>query len=294
MTSAPHCPHPRTGLVWLKSVSTLYTALSSNVVREICWYLQPFTLLAWVTETTIAAFDFDHMCLLPSSPLSSPIQSDWNSRWCVLDSERLILCGGSNECNSHLVLSEAWKTAYLIHRNGHVRPLPLMQYGHFSCGVVTWKGNPHVFGSFGGYGGNKAENIDINAENWEFSGEMNKTRSSFTPVIWRNSVFLCGGYRNETIETYNGTEFCLLSVKLPEGTNTLVCVIDDSIVILTGNYLTTLSKPTDEFLKTEKKHRTCPLYLYQAPMVFRGAMVNVTEDRVLRYSLETGELLESV
>lgn len=89
-------PHPSTVLLWTKSLSLL--PLSLNILREICAYFQPFALLVWLSPTSIASFDFHHQQLCTAQPLSSPIQCDWNSRWAVIDSERVVVCGGSNDC----------------------------------------------------------------------------------------------------------------------------------------------------------------------------------------------------
>lgn len=162
--------------------------------------------------------------------------------------------------------------------------------GRFSCGVVVWKQEIYVFGSFGGTGRSNGEKQRIGGV-WELVGDMSRPRSSFTPVVWTNSIYLCGGYRNDTIEVYDGTSIRLLHIKLSEGTNTLCCLSRSSLLILTSSYLTILSKQETELVKEEKKHRTCPLYLYQAPMCLGEVVLNLTEEKVMKYSLETGELL---
>lgn len=162
--------------------------------------------------------------------------------------------------------------------------------GRFSCGVVVWKQDIYVFGSFGGSGRSNGEKERI-GEAWELVGDMNMPRSSFTPAVWTNSIYLCGGYRNDTIEVYDGTSIRLLPIKLPEGTNTLCCLSRTSLLILTSSYRIVLSKQGTELVKEENKHKTCPLYLYQAPMCLGEVVLNLTEEKVMKYSAETGDLL---
>lgn len=188
-------------------------------------------------------------------------------------------------------MSEAWKSAYIVHRSGLVKELKDMIYGRFSCGVVVWKKAVYVFGSFGGDGANKAEKGNLGGKEWKLVGEMHRPRSSFTPAVWLDSAFLCGGYRNNTIEAFDGEAIRLLDLQLPEGTNTLCCLHSSSLAVMTSHYLVLLSKRGTEVEKEEKRHSICALYLYQAPVLFGEALVNVTEDKVLKYSIETGESL---
>lgn len=91
-------PHPSTILLWVKPLYSFLQPLSLNILREVCAYFQPFALLAWLSHDSIASFDFHHQQLCIPQPLSIAIQCDWNSRWAVIDSERIVICGGSNEC----------------------------------------------------------------------------------------------------------------------------------------------------------------------------------------------------
>jgi len=90
-------PHPSTVLLWARPLCPVQS-LSLNILREVCAYFQPFALLAWLSSTSVASFDFHHQQLCTAQPLSVSIQCDWNSRWAVIDSERVVICGGSNEC----------------------------------------------------------------------------------------------------------------------------------------------------------------------------------------------------
>ena len=82
--------------------------------------------------------------------------------------------------------------------------LPDMLNGRYAHGIVVWKRAVHVFGSWLRNEGQLCESFDITA--WTALPKMFHMRAYFTPVVWQEAVYLCGGHIN-TIEVYDGVSY---------------------------------------------------------------------------------------
>jgi hypothetical protein len=93
MAERPAAFHdPRVCLFWTHPLS-VFSPLCTNLIREICSYLNPSLYLVSVREDNIRFFDVHTMQLGQSVPLERKI-GVMNSSWAVVDEGRLVLCGG--------------------------------------------------------------------------------------------------------------------------------------------------------------------------------------------------------
>lgn len=246
-------------------------------------------MIYWVTSREIRSFDVSTLQSSPQVQLNSAIQANTNSRWAVVDANRLVLCGGGN-CELYVVLT-LFNTAYFLSRTGSVQVLPYMKYGHNSPGVIVWKQQVLVFGSYHGEG-RECEGLSLAASHWRSLPQLHARRYGFTPAIWQKAVYLCGGLCSHTIEVYDGVSIRLLVLTLPEDSCTMACVSGDLLVVFNDHYLSILSKPEtgdDPVIAVKPRQgewaqsQTHPL-LWEGVVYYFGKPPNGQEE-VLKYPL---------
>jgi len=151
----------------------------------------------------------------------------------------------------------ALKSAYTITRAaGIVQDLPNMLNGHASHGTVAWRGGVLVFCSSAEQGERKCERLGLKEMSWELLPELNQPRHDFTPAVWRNAVYLCGG-GPPSIEVFDGHSMQVLSLELMDKGEMWTCASDSSLYIFSTNHVSTVFKPADSTtlrLKWEKTH----------------------------------------
>ena len=169
-----------------------------------------------------------------------------------------------------------------------------MLHGRNAGGVVMWQGDAYVFGSCRGSGVSTGESIALPQGQWRSLPNMHKPRFSFTPTIWRNSIYLCGGWECDSAEVFDGISMRLLTLKLPETGRTLSCLHGSSLLLFTYNYLTVLSlhADSDEVQVTSKQHSKYYPDSNTSP-VLRGDLFFFHFGKVCRCSAEDGEPLIS-
>lgn len=255
--------------------------------------------LYWITEKSIQSFDVRTEHLRPPVQLSTTIQADLNSRWAVVDNARVVLCGGGQaETKESLARSghmEPRKTAYMLGTTGKVEALPDLKYGHESPGVIVWKNAVLVFGSQRGPGGRKCESLTLTGFSWETLTEMHKRRHGFTPAIWRNEVYLCGGAHNCTVEVFDGVSIKVLEIRFPEGIQCMACVRGDTLVVLSVNYQFVLSRTqgNEAPIYHHKTRRGKGAQSYTLPVLWNEVIYSFDEDGdICKYSAETGNIID--
>ena len=277
--------------LWMRWNDSVYARLGGNVMRETCLYLSNPPPLVCLTKQTIHFYDFFHMKFSLSTPLPRPIFLS-NSSYTLLPSDSLIVCGGSShQCT--LYPDHILKIAFLVHFTGEIEDLPDMKYPRNNSGIIFWQDKIHIFGSFHGKKRTTSEYFDGN--NWKITGNMHYPRSFFTPVAWK-TLFLCGGETTGTIESFDGLNFDLLPLLLPEKCSTLTCFNGkNALIVLTTSHISTISKQTStDKYKIEviprKKGSFCAVFTLP---VYRNEVVfNVEGDLVARYELIDGNRVE--
>lgn len=119
-----------------------------------------------------------------------------------------------------------------------------MLSGHRSCGVQMWREAVYVFGSHVTEGEKKSECLQLRDLVWTALPDMHAPRSCFTPAVWRNAIYLCGGTGNDTVEVWDCHSMTLWSLKLPALNITLSCATDNQLLMLSSDYLIFLTEST--------------------------------------------------
>lgn len=245
---------------------------------------------ASVTEGHVSIFSGFNQRMEPAA-LQSALRLSEGSRWQALDSEHVFVCGGgNNNIQSDKLPSSPW--AWLVFKSGLVQDLPNMSGGHCYPGLLLWKSAMNVFG---GYPTNPAtetgrlcERFMMNYGKWEMLPALYQMRYCFNPVLWQRAAYICGGFTT-SIEVFNGTAFTLLTLQLPEKDSpTIACCRGGDLVILSHSNIVVLSPN----LGLERKLR--PRSILQSnktgmPALFGELLVIVSESRVFKYSLITGQ-----
>jgi len=147
-----------------------------------------------------------------------------------------------------------------------------MRRGHADHGIVTWCGGVLVFGSSATKGGRICERLDLNEMSWELLPELNQSRHDFTPTVWMNAVYLCGG-GPASIEVFDGHSMHLLSLKLKDKGEMWTCASSSSLYIFSVRHFSTVSKSVNsttltlKWKYTDKKH-----HIKSTPVMWRGKM----------------------
>lgn len=262
-------------------------------------FLQPEVAgISWVTASTIQWFDACSFQLYPQVELSSRIQANIASSWATVDKQTVILCGGGTD--PFEPSSDVWKSAYLLSKSGRVTSLPDMNFSHGYPGVIVWNGKVLVFGSYWEQGAKECERFRLTGTAWETLPQMHKQRCSFTAAVWQESVYLCGGQYNCTMERFDGASIHLLGFSLPEGTVSMACVNRDTLLIFTSCYLVILSisENQDNPLMRLKQRKgeiaqaSSPPLLWNDVVYSFGIPSMSRTEHVLRYSAENGNSLD--
>jgi hypothetical protein len=288
--------NPRVLLIWLKASATIYARLSRNIIREISPYFNPFPTLVWVNEDNILLCDLGSKRILPPRRFKNRyqktfIQRNEGSRWTLLDANRVIISGGGCEVSAGLryyTVGEPWTSAYVLCTTGQeARVLPTMLSGHCDHGLIVWKDAVLVFGSSSRPEGVKCESLQLTASQWTFLPELYQPRWDFTPVIWQEAVFLCGGMCS-LIEMFNGVTINVLKLNLLQFGKAVACTQGENLLILTSKHLTTLSKSRK---LTNMGHGRISINARANPVCYGGVIYQFYGKELHMFSATEGEEL---
>ena len=184
-----------------------------------------------------------------------------------------------------LYIDNVLKTALLLHMTGEVESLPDMLFPHNNPGLVMWHRAIHVFGSYAGPGTTKSELMSINGtRTWSQLPDLHSARALFTPVVFLNSIYLCGGYKNNSIECFTGTEMRLLDIHLPEHEVAITCVCGEFMVILQSGYFIYLFLNSENQLQmTTKPIQPYNYHAYSNPVFYHEQILSVLSNCVETY-----------
>jgi len=157
-----------------------------------------------LSHSHIAFFDFDTMNSGPAVKLDRSVSVGYQSLWAVVGPSQVFLCNVSN------------RRSYLVSGDGQVVSTPDTLFTHTDGGIVMWKAAIHLFGGSAKSQGTSSERLSLSLSHWCKLPNMYESRFQFTPVVWRNSVYLCGGGDSRTVEVFDSYSFRLMYFLLPE------------------------------------------------------------------------------
>ena len=270
-------------LIWAHDCCPLFGRLSRNLLREISEFLVSHSLV-WVFENQLAYLNHRALRLDVAIPLTLTLETE-EASWLLVNEVKVLVCGGKAEGGSAL------KCAYEVYHTGTVQVLPDMNCGRSYCGLVMWQRAVYAFGSFHVSGGTTCERLSSLEPAWQEVGEMLKRRAQFTPVIWQEAVFLCGGFpHNSSVERYDGRFRLVLDLK--QGDNAVSCVCGDTLVVLTSHYLSLVSFQEGSYRLETRQHRPCSVYPRAGVLVMDNMIVTLYWNQVFRNSLQDGRRLD--
>lgn len=156
-----------------------------------------------------------------------------------------------------------------------------------------------AFGSYSEQTGRECEGLQLGDSHWETLPKMHKSRYSFTPALWLEAVYLCGGW-NRTVEVFDGVSMRLLDISLPEGTGSMACAYGNKLLVFTRKYFVTLSKLENdqEFDVSVKRRESEGTHSFASPIQWNGVMICFGyplpqgPERIYKYSTENGNSLD--
>jgi hypothetical protein len=183
----PRSPQdPRLALLWFKPLRSALSALSLNLIREICSFLSPSARIIDVGSNYIRYFDIYAQQWKPSVRLSCSIPGfKYSARWLVLADGRAMYTGGQDTGRGLL------RGTYAVESTGQVRAEALMQQGRAYHGFVQWKQRLLVFG--GGYDPKECESLQFShLQPWEPLPAMPHGHTFCSTCVHRDIIYLCG------------------------------------------------------------------------------------------------------
>ena len=248
----------------------------------------PCQELTCCTNRRMLRFDFSSRDWHKSIMLSRYIQYIECSRCIPYSSELLAVCGLSeNEL----------RCCCLVDRQGVVESLPNNVYGRGYAGLVVCEGLLYAFGGWSPSSCNinlalslkSAERIRPKIDShWLELPNMSIGHSCFNPVLWLDSIFLCGGNTN-AIEVFHpeSLSYSLLAWRLPEGLGPALAVQNDrTLIVVTSNALSLVHPSL--LLQSVAHERNYP-YSNAYPTLHEGGIYFTQEIKWMALDSQTGE-----
>lgn len=214
----------KSGLLWVRSSSTLFKALSLNVCREICEYLSRFPTLIGIQDAEIQLY-----CPLTGSKRSIPAPQLPSQCLYTLISTNSVLClGGQPVTSQALILG--------IHRKKVIKLTIEMSEARFWPGVIQYGPVTYVFG-----GKDTASRAKVTSEcfsastsQWRPVPRMSFARVAFSPCLFANEIYLPeANSHRKPFEVFNPSTqlYSRLPIYIvePRFLGSVACVVADSL-----------------------------------------------------------------
>ena len=263
----------RVHIFWVKQCSHMYASCSRNVLREVATYLRECFRLVYISDDhKLLAFD----CKTHSSSLLYTFthcqRSDFEG-YTLIDNYRLIMCGGLDSPNS-----KQHTGAFLLDiRTSTLGKLPPMTTARrYSPGMVCERSRVYVFGGTAHTGlgttdtsdlARTGEALQLLGENWGMlEGRMSNTRVYFSPCLFEDRIYLCGGGVSYEVDIcYEGL---ISSLALSLLDNDSVAVVHSKqLLFISQNCTTRLGGASEQH--QERKFR---LVTKAAPVLYKDTL----------------------
>jgi len=218
--------------------------LSTNVLREVCAYLQDL-LYPCISKSKLTLWN-----LVTGQAATTTLSRSFNSGtvYCLYQ-PNAVLCVGDDSANSRVFSMSL--------PSGALTPFPSMEVERAWAGIIAWKSHVYVFGGYNDMSCEEAEKFHIPSRQWIRLPRMSTSRLAFTPLLYKGLFLLIssapGAQPVETFsplsETYETLNVCISGV----GNNGTVSFIkeDEVWVVCYGGSLIRW-KPTDPSYRLSK------------------------------------------
>lgn len=230
---AAYLSEERRAKVWLLHIKHTRGSrgnLSRNILREVCSFLHPITLLVHVTESYIRSFDFRRGAWKQQCPLHFHIKADSGSRWVVLKNGSVFICGGGRPAG--------WNTAYIV--GNECAEQGQMHETRYWHGVVAYNSHAvYVFGGIGSRGDlvNSCEKYHLQQHLWTLLPPTQQTRARFNPCLFHESIYLCG-IGSLLLEVFSPLSDQILPFRLSMPVDSWCCMyVEENLLVVHLDYI---------------------------------------------------------
>lgn len=250
--------------------------LSLNVMRVICEYLADYSLLAHVNKAFLRFFDFETSTWSPKVELGTTIVADLESRWVVLDHERVFCCG--------------YGKAYIISRDGSVEQKAKMIEVRWGLGLLH--ANNAMY-AFGGFESNTCEQFKLPGDQWNLLPSMKEARGGFNPCMFLGIAYL-SGHGSEIMEAFapQTDTFLPLSIQLPQSSTCCLYVDNHLLVVHLKGFILKFAVGPDGQVVKQSEVASSPFGKVQNshPIVnkARGLVYMISYGACVSFNMETG------
>jgi len=233
-----------------------------------------------VDRVQLQFFDVHSESWTSPIPLSAAIEVR-NSAFLLLSTQSLVCVGGYDSKYQSFL-----RTALLIASAGTISELPCLTVARCGIGLVEHEGRVWGFGGRDVRVGPVVERLRLVGEDWEVAREMSTARAYFSPVVYEEEAYLCGGLTlscecfSFLTETYRP-----LSYDLPESSESLTVLLPTGFVILTGRYITRL--PYKQGESTQQEARIDCVKSSCGPLAFGAALFVISEGEAWKVDLDS-------
>ena len=226
-----------------------------------------------ISSSSISYFDFTTLQNGPATELKRRIMLGNHPQWIALDATRVFVYTFYLSC-----------ATYIINSSGAVmNSIPTIYSSHSSGGLIVYHSAIHLFGGERfGRTSTESERMSLSLTHWSSLPYMHKGRSCFTPVIWKDCIYLCGGYGAWTIETFDGHAYTTLYISLwnSSPSYTLAVPQGDDLVVYSDKGIVRLSgKETVPVIRSYLGHMSLVNWCV-APVLVEQGFVRVTQNSV--------------
>lgn len=263
----------RVHIFWVKQYSPMYVSCSRNVLREVATYLRDYFQLIYISNNRqLLAFN----CKAHSSSLlytfTHYMRTDFEG-YTLIGDYRLIMCGGLDSPNS-----KHHTDAFLLDiHDATLTKLPSMTTARgYSPGMVCERSRVYVFGGTAHTGlgttdtsdmARTGEALQLFSENWQMlEGRMSNTRVYFSPCLFEDRIYLCGGGVSHEVDICCEGLISSLALTLPE-INSVAVVHSKQLLFISQYYTVKLGGATERH--QENKFR---LVTKAAPVLYKDTL----------------------
>ena len=113
---------------------------------------------------------------------------------------------------------------------------------------------------------------------------MAKERTSFTPAIWKDAVYICGGW-DTSIEVWDGYNMKMLALQLPERSINISFVWRNMLVVVSCEIIVYISSETSS--SHVNKPTAIPLS-NTLPLYYNGYFYAICDKQLLQLDVMRG------
>jgi hypothetical protein len=300
---SPSSRQTKVQLLWLHSLSPLYSTLHITVLREICSYTADPPLIILKTPKSIHTLDIIKKRKIDRVNLQNYHFCRYSS-YAIMSDTKVLSCGGMGNfhVDSRTKIGKALSEVFTAEiATGQTEPLPSMQIAREGCGLIIYSNTAYVFGGSdrgvrnSGVCSVTCESLQLaTGTSWERLGDMDAPRAGFNPCLWHSEIFLCDSSSAE-IFTPQSNLFRAISLDFPS-TKGGCCTykIGEDLIMLSSNWLTRLKYQAGTLVGESREHEYMNIVPDCQPTVWENRVYVCFRADVIVVEAETGKKISEM